>query len=237
MRKSIHYFILILLLFTFSNVFSQFSDSKEYGFKGELKKITTYNYIGLEKKNDKWIIDDKKLVSIWEFLVDENQNFREFKTTYFTNGTKEVQVYKYQFKDKLKSSYEKYDVDGNIIETAKYEWLNEKSYIATFKFSEYIIENSVILNDKFRDFIGENKVFEIYENDKVPIEITSYKNYFDKNGLIQKTEKFDVLGNISSTIYNEIQKIDIRGNLVEFAILNEDGNLERFVKREFEYLK
>ena len=237
MRKSIHYFILILLLFTFSNVFPQFSDSKEYGFKGELKKITTYNYIGLEKKNDKWIIDDKKLVSIWEFLVDENQNFREFKTTYFTNGTKEVQVYKYQFKDKLKSSYEKYDEDGNIIETAKYEWLNEKSYIATFKFSEYIIENRVILNDNFRDFIGENKVFEIYENDKVPIEITSYKNYFDKNGIIQKTEKFDVLGNISSTIYNEIQKIDIRGNLVEFAILNEDGNLERFVKREFEYLK
>ena len=237
MRKSIHYFILILLLFTFSNVFSQFSDSKEYGFKGEVKKITTYNYIGLEKKNDKWIIDDKKLVSIWEFLVDENQNFREFKTTYFTNGTKEVQVYKYQFKDKLKSSYEKYDEDGNIIETAKYEWLNEKSYIATFKFREYIIENRVILNDNFRDFIGENKVFEIYENEKVPIEITSYKNYFDKNGLIQKTEKFDVLGNISSTIYNEIQKIDIRGNLVEFAILNEDGNLERFVKREFEYLK
>src|SRR5690606_36959432 len=97
--------------------------------------------------------------------------------------------------------------------------------------------SKIILNDNYRDFIGENKVFEIYENEKVPIEITSYKNYFDKNGLIQKTEKYDVLGNITSTIFNEIQKIDIEGNMIEFAILNEDGTLERFVKREFEYLK
>ncbi len=237
MRKFNPFILVIFLLLTFNNVFAQFSDSKEYGFKDELKKITTYNYTELDKKDDKWVLDDKKLVSIWEFIVDENQNFKEVKVTYFTNGTKEVEFYKYEFKNNLKSSYKKYNEEGKIIETAKFEWLNEKTYIATFNFNEYIIENKVILNDSFRDFIGENKIFEIYENGKVPIEITSYKNYFDKNGLIQKTEKYDVLGNITSTIFNEIQKIDNKGNMIEFAIIKEDGTLERFVKREFKYLE
>lgn len=236
MLKSKHYFLVTLLLLTFNNAFSQFNDSKEYGFKGKLQKITTYNYVDIEKQNDKWIIDDKKLVSIWEFIVDENQNFSEVKTTYLANGLKEVQVYKYEFNNNLKSSYKKYDESGKVIETAKFEWLNEKTYIATFNFNDYIIENKVVLNDSFRDFIGENKVFEIYENEKIPIEITSYKNYFDNNNLPLKTEKFDVLGNITSTIINDIQKLDKKGNMIEFGIVKEDGTLERFVKREFEYL-
>ena len=236
MRKFKPYFLLFFLLLSFNNLYSQFNDSKEYGFKGKLKKVTTYNYVGLEKENGKWIADDKNLVSIWEFIVDRNQNFTEIRTTYFTNGSKEIQVYKYEFNDNLKTSYKKYDEKDNVIESAKFEWLNEKSYIETFSFDQYEIENKVILNDNYRDYIGENKVFEISDNEKIPIEITSYKNYFGSNGLVLKTEKFDVLGNITSTIKNEIQKIDKDGNMTEFAIIKDDGTLERFIKREFEYL-
>lgn len=236
MRKFKLLFLLFFLSLTFNNLYSQFNDSKEYGFKGKFEKVTTYNYVGLEKENGKWIADEKNLVSIWEFIVDKNQNFTEIKTTYFTNGTKEVQIYKYEFKNNLKTSSKKYDEKGNIIETAKFEWLNDKSYQVVFNLDNYIIEYKVILNENYRDFIGENKVFEIYDNEKLPIDVTSYKNYFDINGLIQKTEKFDVLGNITTTISNEIQKTDNEGNMTEFAIVKDDGTLERFIKREFEYL-
>lgn len=224
-----------ILIFLANFSYAQFNDCKEYGFKGKLKKVTTYNYIDLEKNNSKWIVDENKLISIWEFIIDENQNFKEIRVKYFSDDSIEIYTYKYEFKDNLKTSYQKFDKNKIVVETAKFEWLNDKTYNTRFDFENYTIENRVILNNSYRDFIGENTVYEIYENEKIPIEKTSYKNFFNSNGIIQKAEKYDVMGNITSTIKSEIQKLDNNGNMTEFAIIKDDEKLERFIKRTFEY--
>ena len=237
MKKNKYYLLIFSLLFAVNFTFAQFNDCKEYGFKGKVKKVTTYNYVDLEKINGSWILDEKKLISIWEFIVDKNQNFREVKTTYFNKDSTEIYTYKYEFDNHLKKSYLKTDQNGNIVETAKYYWLNDKTYSTTFEFGDYIIETKSILNNLYRDYVGETTVYEVYENKKLPIEKTSYKNFFDNNGIIQKTEKYDVMGKITSTIINKVQDFDEKGNMVEFAIIEDNGTLERFVKRVFEYVE
>ena len=228
-------FILTFLINYFG--YAQFNDCKEYGFKGKLKKVTTYNYSDLKKENKKWQIENDKLISKWEFIINEDQNFKEIKITLFDkDSVSMIYTSTYEFSSGKKSTYKRTDINETVVETGSYRWLNEFTYTINSNFSEgYNIESMYILNNNYRDFINESSIYSLENGERILIYKEGYENFFDENGYIKKSETYDIeKGTLN--LFNEIHKTDNYGNITEYAIIKENGELEKFVIRTFEYL-
>ncbi|WLD24672.1 hypothetical protein NU10_04605 [Flavobacterium dauae] len=228
-------FILIFLVNYFG--YAQFNDCKEYGFNGKLKKVTTYNYSDLKKENKKWQVENDKLISKWEFTVNEDQNFTEIKITLFDKDCiSMIYTSTYEFSNGKKSSYKRTDINEKVVETGHYRWLNEFTYtINSDFFEDYNIESMYILNNNYRDFINESSMYSFENGEKILMYKEGYENFFDENGYIQKSQTYDIEFG-TSKLFNEIHEIDNFGNITEYAIKKENGELEKFVIRTFEYL-
>lgn len=126
--------LILFLLPLFS--MAQFTDCKEYGFKGDIRKVTTYSYFGLEKEDDQWIVDQTKLASIMTFYVDENCNFEKIEISAFDDGHFDTYTYRYYFEDGLKTSYTISNNDNEMIGSGTIEWISEKVYKSTISFDD-----------------------------------------------------------------------------------------------------
>lgn len=231
------YSLLILIFLVNYFGYAQFNDCKEYGFKGKIKKVTTYNYSDLKKENKKWQIENDELISKWEFIVNEDQNFEEIKIILFDKDSISM-IYKstYQFSNGKKSSYKRVDINEKVVETGKYQWLNEFTYKTNSDFfDDYSIESVNILNNNYRDFINESSMYSLENGEKILIYTEGYENFFDEKGFIKKSKTND-LENGSLILLNEIHEIDNFGNITKYAIKKENGELEKLVIRTFEYL-
>ncbi len=226
-----------LFIFIVCLAHGQYNDCKEYGFKGPVKRAVKYKYTGLEKRNNEWIVDERKLNFIQKYLMNEDQNIETIKTTYPSEDSVEVHIVQFEFMNNFKVASNRTDENGNIISSTVFKWFSDKNYMAAeIVEEEILIEYWYSLNDNYRDHIGECRVYLLEAGIKLLYTKDSYKSFFEaRNERPIKTEFYDADGNITSVLTPEIKKIDSYGNLVEYALIKEDGSLDSYIKVEFDY--
>lgn len=246
--KQLQCLLMIIYSLIANSSLAQYSDCKEYGFKGDIKKATTYNYRYLEDENGKPITSEWALLNIETFYVDKNQNFTKIEVKEFVNDTIKVFTYKFQFENNQKVGYKRFDENQNFMDEAKIEWLNDKAYLTKIhlkiKDYEYFLEKKDLLNNEYRNIMGEQIVYYMDEGKRSILDKYSYQFIFDQNGAPEKFEVFDEEGNLMLIYEYKAYKKDKLGNAIEFSSLRkrEIGEKSKnfytpstYSKREFEY--
>jgi len=227
--------LIFLLIHFFSCVSKERpNDLKEYGYLGDVKKITSIRYENLKKNGGNWVIKKDKIIYKQEKYFNKNGNAFQVKYFYPIDiNSWEEQILNIKFKDGLKDSYEIVDNKGNFIESAKYIWLDEMNYkaIAERMNGAKLISYSK-LNDDYRDLSGG---FQYFLNDSL-IESEKYVNNFKSNGRYSGSDYMDEIKNIEYSIVKNIVEKDNNGNATFFTIeFKESAKVKYLETREFEY--
>ena len=236
MIKKIITIISVILLLTSCVSENRPTDLKEYGFKGNVKSVTTINYNDLKKIDDTWSISEEKVVSKWKMTFNNEGNIIEMKEYYplFDTIWNEVTT-KIEFKDGLKSKYTKTDLYGQITEVGTYTWIDDHNYNLTALQKSGLTVNSYSKLDKnFRDMSGG---YSYFQNDSILFS-EFYKNKLKLNGEIVNSEFHDKLKDEIYTIEYSDKEKDEKGNLIKVALVyTETQLLKRLSVREFEYFE
>lgn len=235
MKKTIIIFTAILVLTSFVSE-NKPTDIKEYGFKGNVKSVTTINYNDLEQIDGTWNIIDDKVISKWKMTFNEDGNIIEMKEYYplFDTTWNKVTT-KIEFKNGLKSKYTKTDLYGQTTEVGNYTWLDDHNYklIASQK-SGITINSYSKLNKNLRDISGG---YSYIQNDSILFSET-YENNLKRNGEIVSSKFHNKLKDEYYTIEYSDKEKDQKGNLIKVALVYKETQLlKRLSVREFEYFE
>ncbi len=235
MKKTITIIIAILLLTSFV-LENKPTDLKEYGFKGEVKSVTTINYNDLEQIDGAWNINEDKVISKWEMTFNKEGNIIEMKEYYPLIDTiwNEVTT-KVEFENGLKRKYTKTDLYGQTTEFGTYTWGDDNNYKLTATQKSGIVVNSYSkLNKNLRDISGGHSYI---QNDSILFS-ESYKNKLKQNGEIISSKFYDKLKDEYYTIEYSDKEKDKKGNLIKVALVYKETQLlKRLSVREFEYFE
>lgn len=235
MKKTITIITAILLLTSFVSE-NKPTDLKEYGFKGNVKSVTTINYNNLEQIEGTWNINEDKVISKWKMTFNKEGNIVEMKEYYPIVDTiwNEVTT-KIEFENGLKSKYTKTDLSGQITEVGTYTWIDDHNYkLAAFQKSGITVNSYSKLNKTLRDISGG---YSYIQNDSILFS-ESYKNKLKRNGEIVSSKFYDQLKDEYYTIEYSNKEKDKKGNLIKVALVYKEPQLlKRLSVREFEYFE
>jgi hypothetical protein len=235
-KMKVIYTVLSLIYFC-THIYSQHSDLKEFGYRGNVQEVRTKTYVLFDSKTGK-LSDSLQLFSTVIFSVDENGNFQEVKTIPAAD-TNVFSLNKYSFVNQRKSSMQTFDTQGNEqkSDTASFQWVNDKSYILTYQYNNRIYEITTILNDDFRDYSGITHVYDLVDGKRKFVSSEKSENFFDSDGHIEKIVVTDLQSMKKNTLYLKEKILDKNGNLTQFKVVDESKNIVKFVEREFVYGK
>jgi hypothetical protein len=230
MNKVLSLYILITIVcgaFFQCTSFPQHAEIKEYGYKGNVKSVTTYHYSLIHKTGDQWIpIDTNRYhglntryfncqgnidSTIFEYNYANHKNYSTFRLTsklinYFdTKGAKRNSLYTIRYdhnSDDITSDQQFYT----------YEWINDHEYIERVYNRDGIQLNSknhYHLNKNYRDFKCEYTAYSV--NDSMILHSSYINEISPENLLIKSTETNLITKEINITRY-EYKKSDLLGN-------------------------
>lgn len=158
------------------------------------------------------------------------------------NNIRFIIGWSYQYKNGVqaqygsKSSFQKFDKEGNVVEEVAYKQSGETQFECTRAYDDASNETSTIGLEHQRFFSKKwiyKKITE-HETEKLPYKVYNSKERyvmtFDKLGNKIQEQKYDEDGTF---MYNRFFKYDSRNNLVERLELDGSGNL--FEKWEYNY--
>lgn len=230
--------IFIVSFLSFSLSFGQtHNDLKEYGYKGEVKSITTYNYdtLSFDKANN--IAHNKLWRSKIVYTFDITGNFdtiflfTQLPITIDTVYTfKTAYVYSQQTRIALRINGK-----NELTDTVKFIWLNDTTYqtIETAVNGQGKILSDLFLNKNYRDKFGKYTGYD--ESNKIEYS-EKYENCIDDNGLLTRSFKTNLLTNTMTIVGYKYFDFDKFGNPTKIWLSNLlDKKVFSVVVRKFEY--
>ncbi len=210
-----------MFCFFFSIVsFSQYSDLKEYGYNGKVRKITLYEYDSLNPEVTSGAIVHKEN---WHFKevreYDENGVFQKGQKSvrseensnniFFTTS-----VAKYSKGNKTVIEYES---TGAVFDSLKFTWTSDSSYHLIYYDDKGKIRGIYdnLLTSWYRDKGGHS--FILFPND-IKIQEFRYINTFDKNKRVISSKRTDILNNTSKITLPQELSFDSHGNPSEIRL-------------------
>lgn len=211
------------------------NDIKEYGLHGKVKEITTMYYTELEKNsNDEWELDLDKLVALAKMFFDSSGNITKIEEHHKEiNSSWQETITKFEFKDGQKKSYLKKDINGQLIESGEYKWIDNNHYtLISTRVNGLIIESHSTLNENLRDLKGD---FKYMLGDSI-LYSENYTNQVNKDGEIMNTLTANQITNESYITDFKNKVRDQKGNMIKVALVyRHNGELQKLSVREIEY--
>jgi hypothetical protein len=188
------------------------------------------------KENETWILNDSSISYKRIMIFNKDGNIATVKDS-IPIGDGEWVIYNtvYNTKNKLKTSFKRFDNYNNIIETGEYIWLSKRKYQLISETDEGVSLKTVYkLNAKFRDLKSTSTQM---VGDSI-ISNVSYNNKLLKGSEITHSEIIDHISKKSSiTIFSDKEK-DSFGNIIKGAAINETENkLINYLSRTIKYYK
>jgi hypothetical protein len=213
-------------------LFPQHTDAKEYGYKGKIKTVTSYQYSLIKKAGNEYIPEDTgryygkntKYFNIAGNLdsMISSYDFSNYKKGSTLKNVTRV-VFYYDSKGIKRSGYMSVAMDDKVTEHIyTYTWKTAYEYTERLcvKGDEYpSSENHYTLNKDYRDYKGEYK---FYAKKDDLFTHTMYTNEFNKEGLITKSIETDLLTNEKTITRYEMKKTDMAGNSLIIWSYNND---------------
>jgi hypothetical protein len=210
---------------------------KEYGYKGKVKTITTYNYDTLSFDVTNKIFDNRFWRNKIVYIFDTSGNFdtifsyTQLPITIDTVYTfKTAYIYSQQTKIALRINGK-----NEITDTVKFLWLNDTTYQTT----ETAVSGQVkqlgylFLNKSYRDKAGKYTGYD--ENSKIDYN-EKYENLINDNGLLTKSFRTNLLTNTMTVVSYKYFDFDKFGNPTKIWLSNLfDKKVFRIIVRKFEY--
>lgn len=212
------------------------SDLKEYGYKGNVRQITTYNYDTLSFDAGSLQIPDTSLWRnklIYKFsrqgnldTIEAFTKLPQFPDTVF------YQLTHYTYSDTGRFGYRRNNAN-EITDTIEYKWLTKTSYqIIETSASGERTASKFNLNSLFRDKAG---IWKVYKYGKVEFG-EKYVNEIDVNNRLLSSVKTAIPTGKKTNVYYTYLKFDKRGNAVVARLSNlKNRGTFRIIKRSFEY--
>lgn len=245
------YMLLASVTFFSSSITAQHTDKKEYGLKGDIKKIQSTGYQLIQGENGKYYPEDTAKWYLKEHIffneqgnVDSTYNIFNRKyylaAKYITDTTSLIQTWfarKYYYDEEgRKSGGFEYNFDNpGKTSIILISWVNENQYIEV-KMNTYNEKvesvDSVWLNKNGRDSIGIG-YYDFGEGLK--IYHAYYASYNDANQLTQQID-VDFNPDLQKIYTYEFKKLDKTGNPVETWVFKKDEKKPIIIKlRKYKY--
>ena len=190
------------------------SDLKEYGFNGKVKRVTTFNYTEFKIANGEWQpLNDSSWSSKTVFDFNSIGNFVQTITIAKPQGSitsLTTLITKHTYSNGNHFAKE-YDINGMLLTTIKYEWVNNVSYkiFASNIYGKIDFTSKIQLNKNFRDQSGE---FMLYAGKDTLNYGYKYKNSIDTNNKFTKVIRTYAKTNMVEETYFVYQKLDANKN-------------------------
>lgn len=230
--------IFIVSLLSFSLLFGQtHNDLKEYGYKGEVKSITTYNYDTLSFNETNKIFDRRLWGNKIVYTFDIKGNFDTiFLYTQLPIIIDTVYTFKtaYDYSQQTKIAL-RINGKNEVTDTIKFLWINDTTYktIEIAVNGQDKVLSDLFLNKNYRDKSGKYTGYD--ENNKIEYS-EKYENRIDDNGLLTRSFKTNLLTNTKTIVSYQYFDFDKFGNPTKIWISNLlDKKVFRIAVREFEY--
>jgi len=230
--------IFIVSLLSFSLSFGQtHNDLKEYGYKGKVKNMTTYNYDTLSFDETNKIFDNRlwrnKIVYTFDTTGNLDTIFSYIQLP-FTNDTvytfKTAYTYSQQARIALRINGK-----NEVTDTVKFLWINDTTYqtIETAVKGQRKVLSDLFLNENYRDKCGK---FTGYDDDNKIEYSENYENRINDNGLLTRSFKTNLLTHTTTIVSYQYFDFDKFGNPTKIWLSNFlDKKVIRIALREFEY--
>lgn len=230
--------IFIVSILSFSLSFGQtHNDLKEYGYKGKVKSITTYNFDTLSFDETKKIFDDRLWRNKIIYTFDKYGNFDTiFSYIQLPIISDSIYTFKtaYIYSQKTRVAVR---INGNneVTDTIRFLWLNDTTYqaIETNVNGQGKVLSDLFLNKKYRDKSGNYTGYD--ENNNIEYN-EKYESLISDNGLLTRSYKTNLLTNTMIVVSYKYFEFDKYGNPTRIWLTNLlDKKVFKIVKRKFEY--
>ncbi len=214
------FFYFLLSISSISVSFSQYSELREYGFKGRVKSMVTTQYQLITYKKDDYTPIDTSMWN-WKSRLFFNTsgnvdsitgcvNYANYVPSDDNNTNCYKTLYYYNMIGKKQTGLDIGDVGSDKKNPIVVEWPNEHQYIErTYTPNlELKTENTVWLNRNFRDSAGTSL---FYSQGELISNTTFMSDFNEKGELIRNIGK-DLVTGITDTTYYKIKSYDHEGN-------------------------
>jgi hypothetical protein len=212
----------LFILYTLISIlaFGQYSDIREYGFNGKIKKVTIYTYDSLNPEVKKGTIIHK---GNWQFKeireYDEKGLFQKGKK--FDNASRDTNtifsvssVVNYTKSGKTVIEYES---GGLVFDSVKYTWTSDSSYHLVYYDNNGKIRTTSEnwLTSFYRDKAGHSFIF---SSNGQKVQEFRYVNTFNRNNRVVSSKRTDLFKKtFKTTLLQELQ-FDDHGNPAEIRL-------------------
>ena len=235
--KQLLFIIIFIPIYTLS--YSQLhSDQKEYGWRGKVKKVISYNYdVSTLTVRKSTIINPAYWKSKIIFYVNINGNI-ERKEVYskpplsLDSLSKLTFIYKFQNHGRIGYQFDQY---GKLTDTLKFLWLSDTHYkiIEVNSAGKIDLTAETNLTKNYRDNSG---YFTMYDQDGKVDYGEKYVNTIDKENRLTKSVKAYIKTNKIVTTYFKYVRMDKLGNAEETHLSNvEKGEPYMITVKYFSY--
>ena len=231
-------FITIFISSYYLSYSQSYSDQKEYGWRGKVKKVVSYNYDSLTPNIKKGIIINP---AYWRskiiFYVNIYGNI-EKKEVYSKPPLSLDSLFKmtinYKYQNHGRVGYQ-LDQNGKLIDTLKFQWLSETHYkiVEVNSAGKIDLISEADLTKNYRDYWG---YFVMYDQDRKVDYGERYVNTIDKENRFIKSVKTFIKTNKIVTTYFKYVRLDKSGNAEETHLSNvENGQPYMITVKHFSY--
>jgi len=230
--------ILWLLFFVAcKNEVSHHTDLKEYGLKGKIKKITTFNYEDIILKGDEWQPVDTSVGTFkTEIVLNKNGNIELLSTGSMARNSASLPqnvTSTYSYENGMKSG--KHYENGIEKGTISYEWTDKKSYkiISYNKSGKILFTSKIQLTDSFRDSSGE---FRLFDGGDTLVYGHTYENILDSENRLVRGIRTDLKSKERKETNFTYKQLDKSNNPLIIYLSYEKGDKPyRISLRTYEY--
>ncbi|MFV0566325.1 MAG: hypothetical protein ACK5NB_10895 [Flavobacteriaceae bacterium] len=214
---------------------AQYSGVKEFGYKGDISKITKTTYFKTDLNDWSQNYAESVIGETEFFFNNENNLIKSVK-----HETVESYTTIYELKKGKPIRFKTFDSNNKLQNTGTYYWENDYSYAISYKTKKDKDIHEFTINIKLKnDFNVKQAISEQKNNDTLVFISENFflydkRNYYDGYTL---SETYPLKNNTPkiSNISIKNDKYDRKGNLIEYEKHNDNSATYELIKFKIEY--